>query len=500
MQVKKLVSSLSPDSIQLIHGSVDQEIRGIAYDSRKVDSGYLFSAIPGVHSDGHLFINDAVSKGAGVVVHSAVLDHYHDNVTYIQVRNTRTALSQIAAGYYNHPSQELVTMGITGTDGKSTTVWFLYQLLEHLGCRTGFISTVHMKTQHTVVKNSLRQSTPEALEIQMLLKQMVTSGIKYSIVETTSHGLSEKTARLRDVGFDAAILTNITHEHLEFHKTFDQYRNDKGNLFRSLKAEGIGVVNADDPNHGYFADATENPIYTYSLVHQDADVYASNIETYDQHTSFSISGDNTVHNVLLPVPGVFNVQNLLAAALTIHTLLNVPIDAITPLFPKIRPVPGRLEKLVCGQPFRVYVDFAHTPHAFEKLLSFIRPRVTKKLIIVFGSAGERDKEKRPMQGAVASQYGDYVILTDEDPRGEDPEKILREIASGCTHLLEGETLRLIPDRRDAIKHGFSIAEMDDTVLLLGKGHEDSIQYAHESLEWNEFQEATSILTEMGYRR
>jgi UDP-N-acetylmuramoyl-L-alanyl-D-glutamate--2,6-diaminopimelate ligase len=513
--IAKKMSRLLEDIATIsTRGRSDPLIHGISYDSRHIKKGFLFVSLPGLHTDGHLYIDSAIHNGALAVVHQDELDHYVDTISYIRVENCRKALSQLSAGFYDHPSKKMIVIGVTGTDGKSTTVWFIHQLLESMGIHSGFLSTVQIQYNKEVDKNPLRQSTPEAPEVHEILSKMVQSGKTHAVLEATSHGLSEQTNRLTDVYFDVAVLTNVAHEHLEFHGSFEQYRSDKANLFRMLDIpvtkslstpdsfppeRRFGVINADDPAHLYFHEVTKTPLYTYGLKDKGADIVASDIEHHTGGSHFSILWKGERMRAALPVPGIFNIENALAAALTVTEICQVHLQEVIKHFPILQGVTGRMTTIDCGQPFLVIVDYAHTPQAFDKLLSMMRPLTKGQLIAVFGSAGERDMQKRAMQGNIASLHADIVILTDEDPRLEDRCAILENIASGCAGLKRGKTLFLEPDREKAIALAFSLAKENDTVLLLGKGHEASILYPEGPFPWNEQEVAERLLSLAGYR-
>ncbi len=524
VRLSELIKSLGKEQhiIRLAPlGNPDPVISSVIYDSRNASKNCIFFAIEGFHTDGHRYIEDAIKHGAIAIVHSKELSRYSSYVNYIQVKNPRKALSKIANQFYGKPSEKLTVIGVTGTDGKSSTVWFTYQMLSRIGINTGFMSTVNFLTDREVTKNNLRQSTPEAPEIQELLSQMVTNGKKYAIVEATSHGLSDKTLRLADVKFHTAVLTNVTHEHLEFHGTLEQYRSDKANLFR--KALKTGIINLDDPNSNYFKNAffneheqntkrtekgSERECFFYSTTPDNfdkSDIYAYNIESDLKQTSFSLlykNGEKKLErDITITLPGAFNVNNILAALLAaIKTckLGQEQIERIISFLPEIKGVPGRMEHVSLGQPFDVIVDYAHTPESFNEVLPFFKKYTRGKLITLFGSAGERDTEKRPIQGKIAATYSDVIVITDEDPRAEESMKIINEIARGATNVREGINLILEPDRELAIKKAFSLAEPGDTVVLLGKGHENSIIYDGYSIYWNEKEFAEKALKEMGY--
>ncbi len=490
-----------------IHIGSDPRISGVVYDSRQAAAGTLFVALSGEHTDGHLYIRDAIGRGARAVVCEKKQALPSGGLNYALTRDTRYALSHLAARFYDNPSDRLYVIGVTGTDGKSSTVWFIHQLLRLSGAASGFISTTNYQTGERVLVNPFRQSTPEAPEIYALLNDMLRSGKRFAVVEATSHGLSDKTNRLRHVHFNAGVFTNISHEHLEFHGTLRNYRSDKANLFRRLGAGPVGpgpdtpgfaVLNRSVRGWKYFAAASSVPWCTYGVDDKKADLYAAELLAAENSTNFILSDRTHRYPVRLGIPGRFNVENLLAALLTVSRAAGIPLSSLVPHISKLTGVRGRMHSVDLGQPFRVIVDFAHTPAAFHKLLPFMRGRTKGRLICVFGSAGERDTAKRPLQGRIASEYCDIVILSDEDPRAEDSLDIIHDIASGCSGLKRGHDLLFIPRRDQALSKAFSMARPGDTVLLLGKGHETGIIYKKTTLAWDEIGQAEKILANMGY--
>jgi UDP-N-acetylmuramoyl-L-alanyl-D-glutamate--2,6-diaminopimelate ligase len=493
----------------------DPYISGVHYDSREVVPGTLFAALRGEHTDGHRYIADALSKGAAAFLVQDEDSLPEDSLAYAVVPDTRPALSKLAAAFYDNPSEHLYTIGVTGTDGKSSTVWFIHQLLCLAGKLSGFISTTSYQTADRVNNNPYRQSTPEAPEIHSLLYSMLEAEKRFVVIEATSHGLSEKTARLKDVRFDVGVFTNITHEHLEFHGTLDNYRNDKANLFRSLSASRektdyrseqplhisrFAVLNMADKNWQYFAEAADVPVYTYGLNRKAATISAFDIKSTEHGSDFTLSVSQKTYPVHFQIPGVFNIENLLAALLTVSYAAEIPTSELLPFVSKLKGVKGRMHTISMGQPFRVTVDFAHTPASYSRLLPFIRSETTGRLICVFGSAGERDTAKRYLQGKIASDYCDLVILTDEDPRGEDRLSIIQDIAAGCKNMTKDSDLFFIPDREQALYKALSTAQKKDTVLLLGKGHETSIIYKDKKIAWDEIAVAERILSELGFKK
>jgi UDP-N-acetylmuramoyl-L-alanyl-D-glutamate--2,6-diaminopimelate ligase len=499
-------------------------VTGLVYDSRQAREGAVYFALAGLHADGHDFIGEAVARGAGVVVHEKELPAYPGTALYVRVKDARFAMSPVADAFYGQPSRRLVTVGVTGTEGKSTTVSLIFQLLSLLGRKAGFISTVQYSVDGTAHDNPEHQTTPEATVIHRQLAEMADNGLEFAVIESSSHGLSRRTNRLGDVRFDVGVMTNVTHEHLEFHGTWEQYRDDKANLFRA--AEKFCVVNADDPSADYFTGLACVPVFSFSSSFSsdgsDAGIFIRNIvptstgNRYEIYRHRSEPAGTLIEDRL---PGAFNAGNVAATLLTVAGLLNMPIEALAPYAGRLQPVRGRMTAVHSGgengqtgpggqaEPdFEVLVDYAHTPSSFETIFPPLRARldaasggdgnIRRRIIAVFGSAGERDRQKRPLQGRIAARWSDIIILTDEDPRGEEPMDILREIAAGIeppNAWTEGRNLFLIPDRPAAITKAVSLAERGDIVLLLGKGHENSIIYRDHTDRYDEISCAQAIL-------
>lgn len=546
---KSIISCLPQEELVAVHGN-DTVVHSLAYDSRIVDAGAVFFALHGLHTDGSRFIDAAIENGAVAVVHEQQLPVYRAGICYVQVRDVRTAMAEIAATFFEHPSQNMIVIGVTGTEGKTSTVSFIYQLLRHTGKKVGFFSTVAYCLGEEIIANPAHQTTPESITVQERLAAMRDNGCTYAVVEASSHGLSPKTARLHQVYFDAAVCMNVTQEHLEFHKTFEQYRHDKAHLFRSLDthrhiktiagaayfAEPFAVVNIQDPSAEYFARRTKYPVYGFSVdttLSADnsggsisADSSTGNISAADTAEESAIekkhlyagivsaaapaetdsglsftfrypeNGSMQEQQVAASVSGLFNVYNIAAALVIVHHCTGSPYTNLLPALGVLQPVHGRMMRVEAGQPFEVIIDYAHTPASFQMLFPAIRNRAKEKggrVIGVFGSGGERDTAKRPEQGRIADIYCNYIILTDEDPRGEDSMEILEMIAAGCSQKERNRDLFLIPDRSTAIRKAFALAEKDDTVLLLGKGHENSIIYQNHTMQYDEYTEAVAAL-------
>ncbi len=483
-------------------GDTAIEISGLTYDSRRVRPGDVFVAMRGFHSDGHAYIGEALRRGAVAIV-AETPRPLDETVAWAMVPDTRVALAALAAAFCGHPARRLRVVGVTGTDGKTTTTTMISELLEAAGYRAGFMTTVAFKVGARVWDNDTRQSTPEAPEVQALLAEMVAAGCDYAVIESTSHGLALH--RLDGCEFDVAVLTNITHEHLDFHQTVEAYRRAKARLFEMLDEgadKGIAktaVVNLDDPHAGMFIARAPGPVITYAIHEPRAQVRASAIEATPAGLTFRVEAPGETATARLRLAGSFNVANALAA-LSVGLSQGVPLAVGVEALGRFRGVRGRMEPVDCGQPFTVIVDYAHTPEAFAKVMGIVRPLTRGQLIAVFGSAGERDRQKRPQQGEIAGRFCDLVILTDEDPRLEDRYAILDEIAAGVERAGKraGRDYLKIADRAEAIATAIARARPGDTVLLLGKGHEGSILYANEKRPWDERAAAVAALQALGY--
>jgi len=553
----------------------DIVINSLAFDSRDVTQGSLFFALPGTHINGTAFIPAAIANGADAVVFEGEIDHGLQTeiakaVTkraitaeldsavcgtlpaFFRVPDTRFSMAPLSDAFYDSPSKKLAVIGVTGTEGKSSTVAFIWQLLRLAGKKAGFISTVQYSLGGPALANPQHQTTPEAPIVQHHLHAMLENGCEYAVVEASSHGLSRKLNRLGTVLFDCGIFMNVTLEHLEFHKTFEQYRSDKANLFRALdmhdhikliggrpvRIPSAGVVNLEDPSAVYFMGCTKKPVYGFTTEGQAGKAAAEtgenakplppvpdgirfmtarNIASARFGISFTIDTDGTAaifrpdddpalpreHSIIhiqAPLPGAFNAYNIMAAMIGVSSISGISFEKLAALTPELTPVKGRMTVIDKGQPFEVIVDYAHTPSSFETIFPPLRKRCTGRIFALFGSGGERDLKKRPLQGEIAARFCDVVVLADEDPRGEDPLTLLKMIAAGAIRngKKEGTDLFIIPDRKQAIRETFRMARQDDIVLLLGKSHENSIIYKDFVMPYDEIAEAERALTEMGY--
>ncbi len=498
-----------------VTGLTDRRIAGLAYDSRQVVPHGLFVAIRGFHTDGHAYIDPALQRGASAVVvdahHWTLRESDNSTATFVVVPDSRVALAPLAAAFYGYPARHLGVVGVTGTKGKTTTTALIARALESGSFSVGLINSVDFQVGTRQWPNKTRQSTPEAPEVQALLREMVDARCDYAVIEATSHALSPRWRRVDGCAFDVAVLTNISHEHLDYHGTFENYRSDKARLFAMLDDEPGGalpavkrqkhaIVNADDPQHGFFlntAPASARRL-TYAL-DMPADIRARVVSATPDGTRLRVDTPWGATDMTLQLPGSFNVYNALAA-LGAALTQGVPLERAATALGDLHGVRGRMQRVEQGQPFAVIVDYAHNPDSFEQVMGMLRPLVLGRMLAVFGSAGERDREKRAMQGAIAARYCDLLILTDEDPRAEDREQIIAEIAAGAEQAGKqaGSGYLAIPDRAAAIRAACAQARPGDLLLLLGKGHESSIEYADGKHPWDEMAEARAALRDLGW--
>jgi len=509
MLLTTLLTSLAQPPVEMIAPSIpggaiipdNVEITGLAYDSRQVQAGGLFIAIPGFHTDGRRFLADAAQRGAIVALGETLPQGAQASLPlpYIEVQDVRKALANLACAFYKYPANQLCTIGVTGTDGKTTTSNLISAVFEAAGIQTGLMTTANFRISSQEWENATRQSTLEALEIQQYLQRMLTAGVTHAIIEATSHGLELQ--RVRGCNFDVGVVTNITHEHLDFHKTIAQYRRAKARLFEMLdpiRDKGLGIhpvaiLNRDDVSYEVLKPYCHVPILDYGI-DQAASVRAIDIQLDTHSTRFCVLLPNADFMLETQLVGHFNVSNCLAAIATAYSQ-GVPPAAIVRGLAQVKGITGRMESINEGQPFMVIVDYAHTPDSLEKVLATLRPLTTGRLMVVFGSAGERDVQKRPIMGRIAAQMTDFFVITDEDPREEDRLQILQDIAKGAVAVgkRQGRDFLCIADRTEAIASAFAHAQAGDTVLLAGKGHEQSIIIGRQKLPWDDRQVAREEL-------
>ena len=465
-------------------------ITGIAFDSRLVRPGNLFVAFPGINTDGHTYIHKAVEQGAAAVIGSQ--DGIDCAVPYIQVENTREAIAHLAASYYDHPARKMTVIGVTGTDGKTTTSNLLYQIMRAAGIKTGLITTVNAQIGDETVDTGFHVTTPEATEIQEYLARMVNAGLTHVILETTSHGLAQN--RVTACEYDIAVVTNITHEHLDFHGNYDGYFSAKARLFRMLeetveKPQGnprLAVINADDRSYEPLVKIIKTRKISYST-RGKGDLNAVEIRHSPSGLHFIAEKAGVHQPIDCKIPGEFNVSNCLAAFAAAVAGLGIDPQIAAKGIKSLAGVPGRMEVIDLGQKFTAIVDFAHTPNALKVAIETAREMTKGKVIAVFGSAGLRDREKRRMMADVSVRMADISILTAEDPRTESLDDILAEMAEAATAAggVEGVNFFRVADRGDAIRKGLALAKPGDLVMACGKGHEQSMCFGTVEYAWDD---------------
>lgn len=484
-------------------------VRGVTMDSRSVAQGSLFVAVPGRHVDGHEFAPAAVAAGAVAVMGERAVAGVP--VPQLLIRSARPALALAAAWVHDFPSTQLGVVGITGTDGKTTTAYLVRAMLEACGYPTGMVGTIDVVAGGRSLGNAARTTTPESPDLQAHVAAMVASGDRFVVVESTSHGLAQD--RVAEIAYDVAVLTNITHEHLEFHGNLDAYRAAKRRLFEWVGPgpgnpdKGWGkhaVLNLDDEISADFAKAARSAgarVLTYGA-DPAADVRPSAVREDAAGLRVGVTTPRWRADLTVRLAGRFNVHNALAA-IAAGEALDLDPAKMRAGIAAVDGVPGRMQRVEAGQPFRVVVDYAHTAESLAKVLDNLAPLAAAGaggLIAVFGSAGDRDTQKRPAMGRVAAERSRLIVLTDEDPRSEDRESILDQIAAGAESLgrRRGQDLLLIPDRREAIARALSAALPGDVVLLAGKGHEKTIEMIDGVMPWDEAAVAREVLADLGY--
>lgn len=487
MNLQQLISNLKEK--QLI-GNPDIEITEVVTNSRKVVPGALFICIPGFKVDGHDYINEAIQRGAKSILISKDVPLL-PSVTYIKVPDCRQAISTIADIFYDSPSSKLKLIGITGTNGKTTTAYFIESMLNTAGYKPACISTISYKIAESETPSV--QTTPEALELQSILAQAVENTVTHVVMEVSSHALALH--RTLNCNFDTAIFTNITQDHLDFHKTKADYLAAKLKLFQQLPQSGVAIINIDDYHAQDIISNTQAKIITYGLSDK-AQIYACDIESTTMKTSFFLKCIKELGieptRIDLKLIGSHNVYNALAA-IGYGIVEQIDIQTIKEGIERLQGVRGRFELIDMGQNFTVVIDYAHTPDGLENvLLSSKKLQPNKKIITVFGCGGDRDKEKRPQMGKISTTLSDYTILTADNPRNEDPEEIIKEIEAG----IEGKPYEVIIDRTQAITKALSYAKEGDLVLIAGKGHETYQIFKDKKIHFDDKEIVEKVLGEV----
>jgi UDP-N-acetylmuramoyl-L-alanyl-D-glutamate--2,6-diaminopimelate ligase len=489
MQLTKLFAEI-PDA-RISNPLSDPDITGIAIDSRAVKPGYFFVAMKGGNVDGHEFIQKAIDNGAAVVAGDRDISGLA--VPYIRLENPRRSLTWIAAAFYDWPGRKLAVIGVTGTDGKTTTTNLIYQILRAAKIKAGMISTVNAVIGDEVLDTGFHVTTPDAHDVQRYLARMVAAGLTHVVLETTSHGWAQH--RVDACEFDIGVVTNITHEHMDEHGSYENYRAAKARLFSSLeitqpKPQGnprLAVINRDDAkSFDFLNDFIKVNKVNYGLG-EGSDVRDTDIHYSPAGIHFAVQSKVFNVQVTSKLVGAYNVSNCLAALTATIYGLDIDPETAAQGIALLEGIPGRMERIDMEQNFTAIVDFAHTPNALKVTLETARAMTQGRVIAVFGSAGLRDKEKRRMMAETSAELADLTVLTAEDPRTESLAEILEEMAAGAKSRggREGESFWRVPDRGEAIRFALSLAREGDIVLYCGKGHEQSMCFGKREHLWDD---------------
>ncbi len=477
---------------RLLQGRPDGSVTSVAYDSRRVQPGALFVALSGRRVDGHDYVADAVARGAAAVLVERPVA-VAGEVPVIQVESSRAALGWAAAMLYRYPARRLRVVGVTGTNGKTTTTHLVKAVLEARGHSVGLMGTVHTLIGQAERPSSL--TTPQASDLQELLAQMADDGCTYAVMEASSEGLDMN--RVDDVEFDLGVFTNLTQDHLDYHKSFEAYRDAKARLFHLLdrpgyKSHKAAVINLDDAAGEFYRSCCQVPVWTYGLDPR-AMVRAEEIQVTADGTRFRLVTPDGEIFLALRLVGRFNVYNALAAA-TVGVVEGIDLGQIKRALEAQEEVAGRLQAVRAGQPFGVFVDYAHSPDSLENVLRTAQGFTRGRLIAVFGCGGDRDRTKRPIMGRIAAGLADYTIITSDNPRSEEPRTIVQEIEAGLKPALhEGHSYEIILDRHEAIRRAVMIAQPDDVIVIAGKGHETYQIFKDRTIDFDDRAVARSLI-------
>lgn len=466
-----------------VRGRLDIEVRGIAYNSKKVCPDFIFVAVEGLRLDGHSFIGEAISKGARAIVVSKDIDI--NGVTLIKVKDTRAALSSLSAAFFARPSEKLGLIGVTGTNGKTSVAYLIRQILIHNKERVGLIGSLGVSLLNTSLKTN--HTTPESLELQAYFKDMVEKDLRLCVMEVSSHGLKLK--RVNDCDFNIGVFTNLTHEHLDFHMNMENYYRAKRVLF--LRAEDVNIINIDDLyGRRLLNDLSDQKAKLVSYgIEEKADLRAEDIRYIGYSSKFSLVSPMGYTDINLKLPGKYNIYNSLAA-IACCLQLGMSLDQVKRGLEAVSLIPGRFERIWAEPNLSIIIDYAHTPDGFEQLLTTIDRTKTNRIIMVFGCVGERDKTKRKVMGQIVAKYSDECILTTDNCRSEDPREIISQIKEGFnkdTKYIE------ILDRAEAIRYAIFNSREGDTILITGKGHEHIQVIGNKAIYFNEKEIVKSAL-------
>jgi UDP-N-acetylmuramoyl-L-alanyl-D-glutamate--2,6-diaminopimelate ligase len=480
MKLNVLLERIQPLAMS---GVANIDVKGIAYDSRQIKPGFIFCALPGQREDGSRYVQDAIAQGAAVVVSERAAAASRGQAAFIQVRDPRAAVAALAGAFYGDPSRKLQLVGITGTNGKTTTAFMARDILRAAGRKPGLIGTVEYEIGERIIPAG--RTTPEAADLQKMLAEMVHVGCQSAPMEVSSHALVQK--RVWGIEFAVAVFTNLTHDHLDYHLTVPQYFEAKALLFQGLarqQKKASAVINLDDPWGAKLTHwpGVEVPVITYGT-QSEAMVRASRIQVSAAGSEVEVQSPWGPATLKLKLPGRFNVYNALAA-LAACGVLKIEPAVSAAVLSNISAVPGRLEEIPTGQGFQVFVDYAHTEDALQNVLTTLREFASNRLLVVFGCGGNRDAKKRPLMGGVVARLADYAILTSDNPRKENPSAIITQIRSG---MQGANNYEVVEDRYEAIARALTLAEKGDVLLIAGKGHENYQEFANTVIPFDDRQ-------------
>lgn len=486
MKLKDLIRSI--EYADLI-GDGGTEITGIEYDSRRIKPGMLFVAVTGYKMNGNDFIPEAIRNGAVAVMSGkpAKLD-----IPMVVVPDLRRAMADVAACLYDYPGRDFDIVGVTGTNGKSTSVYLIKKILEAAGEKAGMVNSLVYDTGDE--KYKAERTTPESLDLQRLLSQMRDAECTYGVIEVSSHALVLH--RVENIDFKVGLFTNFSRDHLDFHKTMEEYLKAKKLFLKKLEGNGkSAVINMDIAEFAGFAGETTCNLVTYSAENRQTDVYIKDVKLYPDKSIFTLATSRGERQVHLKLPGRYNLSNAIGAA-AVGVALGLNLDKIIRGLESAEPVPGRFQPVGAGQPFLVIIDYAHTPDAVERLCLSAREITEGRLMVLFGCGGDRDRGKRPLMGQAASKLSDFAVITSDNPRTEDPQKIIDDIIPGMVD----EDYTVISDRRKAIEEIIDHAKADDTVLIAGKGAEDYQEIGTKRYPFEDHAEVVNALRRRGYEK
>lgn len=484
----KLAKIFNNIELVKVDGNMDLEINEINQDSRLVTTGNLFICIKGSKVDGHQYLKQAADRGAvAAVVEDWPKETY--GLTIIQIKNVFGSLKEIAGTFYGYPDRRLKLIGVVGTNGKTTSTYLLKSVLENAGYRVGLIGTINHLIKDKVLPAG--NTTPGLLELQKLFVQMVAAGVEYVVMEVSSHSIDQ--GRVAGLKFEGGIFTNITQDHLDYHKTFEDYLRVKTKFFKDLPPDSWAAINIDDPRAGSIIAQTKAKVYTYGITNR-ASVRAEDIKVVQAGVSYKADTFRGIHEVKLKLTGYFNVYNSLGV-LTAGLAEGLEPSKIIKGLESVSIVPGRFQMVPESKTFGVIVDYAHTPDGLENILKTARKLTSRRLLLVFGCGGDRDRAKRPIMGEIAARMADFTIITSDNPRSEDPLKIIKEIEAGFQNVTPAPAYQLEVDRATAIRKIIAMAEDDDLVMIAGKGHETYQDFGGHRIHFDDREVAREALKE-----